>query len=304
MTFDDGQQIRQTLTFNRTIKRMENSKFTVSIMAQHEVQTAINWASHEGRNSGINDASAFYAADVTGFWVGKYEDTPIATISAVKYGKSFGFMGLYIVHEAFRGKGFGMKMWETAISSLRGRNIGLDGVLAQQENYKKSGFKLAHRNIRFAGKSTTTQMPASSFVEAKNIHFQDLENYDKTFFPAERSAFLKAWVSPQNTHTLAIVENSKIVGYGSIRTCERGFKIGPLNAENGDLACDLFLALTARIPEASDIFLDVPEPNKNAILLAQKFGMTPVFETARMYTNEFPPMPLEKIYGITTFELG
>lgn len=273
-------------------------------MSRDEITTAINWANNEGWNPGINDASAFYAADATGFLVGKYDNRPIATISAVKYGKSFGFIGLYIVDKEFRGHGFGLNIWESAISSLKGRNIGLDGVVAQQDNYKKSGFKLAHRNIRYAGKSTRQPVPTSTLIEAKNIDFQELENYDKEFFPAERSIFLKEWISPKNSHTLAIIEKSKIVGYGSIRPCARGFKIGPLNAENSDLAFDLFLALTALIPEDSEIFLDVPEPNKQAIALAQKAGMLPVFETARMYTKEFPQLPLEKIYGITTFELG
>lgn len=286
------------------MKPIDNSKFTISVMSRDELNTAITWVAKEGWNPGINDASAFYAADATGFLVGKYDETPIATISAVKYGQSFGFIGLYIVHEAFRGNGFGFKMWESAISSLRGRNIGLDGVLAQQDNYKKSGFKLAHRNIRFAGKSTRQQIPVSTVVDAKYINFQGIEEYDRAFFPEQRSIFLREWIDPKNSHTLAIIEQSKIIGYGSIRACEHGFKIGPLNAENSDLAFDLFLALTARIPEGSEVFLDVPEPNPKAIHLAQKAGMTAVFETARMYTKEFPQLPLEKIYGITTFELG
>jgi hypothetical protein len=32
--------------------------------------------------------------------------------------------------------------------------------------------------------------------------------------------------------------------------------------------------------------------------------MNVVFETARMYTSDFPQLPLEKIFGVTTFELG
>jgi ribosomal protein S18 acetylase RimI-like enzyme len=277
--------------------------YKISIMSQSEISTAINWARDEGWNPGIHDAAAFYQADPTGFLAGKYNDQIIATISAVKYGSHFGFIGLYIVKDSFRGKGFGFKLWEAAIASLSGRNIGLDGVLAQQNNYKKSGFKLAHRNIRFAGKSTKSTLTTRA-IAAEYIAFKDIANYDSQFFPAERSAFLKYWISQENSQTLAIVEDSKILGYGSIRACDRGFKIGPLNAETSDIAVELFLALTATIPEESEIFLDVPEPNKAAIALAQKFGMTPIFETARMYTKNFPDLPLEKIFGITSFELG
>jgi ribosomal protein S18 acetylase RimI-like enzyme len=277
--------------------------YKISIMSQSEISTAINWARDEGWNPGIHDAAAFYQADPTVFLAGKYYDQIIATISAVKYGSHLGFIGLYIVKDAFRGKGFGFKLWEAAIASLSGRNIGLDGVLAQQNNYKKSGFKLAHRNIRFAGKSTKSTLTTRA-IAAEYIAFKDIANYDSQFFPAERSAFLKYWISQENSQTLAIVEDSKILGYGSIRACDRGFKIGPLNAETSDIAVELFLALTATIPEESEIFLDVPEPNKAGIALAQKFGMTPIFETARMYTKSFPSLPLEKIFGITSFELG
>ena len=281
----------------------EAVNYKISAMSQDELSTAINWAREEGWNPGIHDAAAFYQADPTGFLAGKYNNQIIATISAVKYGSNFGFIGLYIVKEEFRGKGFGFKLWQAAIASLSIRNIGLDGVLAQQYNYKKSGFRLAHRNIRFAGKSVKSTLPTRT-IAAEHIAFKDIAAYDSQFFPAERSAFLKHWIKPENSQTLVITENSRILGYGSIRPCDRGFKIGPLNAETSEIACELFLALTATIPEASEIFLDVPEPNRAAIELAQKFGMTPVFETARMYTKSFPSLPLDKIFGITTFELG
>jgi hypothetical protein len=32
--------------------------------------------------------------------------------------------------------------------------------------------------------------------------------------------------------------------------------------------------------------------------------MTPMFETARMYRGRAPDLPLDRIFGITTFELG
>jgi GNAT superfamily N-acetyltransferase len=282
---------------------IEASNYKISVMSPSDLETAVCWAKNEGWNPGIHDASAFYQADATGFLAGKYNGQIIATISAVKYGADFGFIGLYIVEKNFRGRGFGFKIWQEAISCLANRNIGLDGVLAQQENYKKSGFKLAHRNIRYSGKSIAHQ-PSNRAIATENIDLGKLLKYDSQFFPEDRVEFLKNWISPQNSNTLAIVEDSQILGYGSIRPCHQGFKIGPLNANNPDVAEELFFALTASIPDGSEIFLDVPEPNKNAIQLAEKSGMTAVFETARMYTKKFPNLSLNKIFGITTFELG
>jgi hypothetical protein len=35
-----------------------------------------------------------------------------------------------------------------------------------------------------------------------------------------------------------------------------------------------------------------------------RHGLVPVFETARMYSGAIPDEPVERIYGVTTFELG
>jgi len=48
----------------------------------------------------------------------------------------------------------------------------------------------------------------------------------------------------------------------------------------------------------------VPEPNRAGAKLAARHGISPVFETARMYRGIAPALPLDGIYRITTFELG
>jgi hypothetical protein len=52
------------------------------------------------------------------------------------------------------------------------------------------------------------------------------------------------------------------------------------------------------------VFLDVPEPNDLALRAAEARGMVPVFETARMYKSEAPSIAHDRIWGITSFELG
>ena len=65
----------------------------------------------------------------------------------------------------------------------------------------------------------------------------------------------------------------------------------------------LFRDLAARVA-GETVFLDVPLPNAAAVALAEGHGMQPVFETARMYTGEPPHIDLDRIFGVTTFELG
>jgi len=40
------------------------------------------------------------------------------------------------------------------------------------------------------------------------------------------------------------------------------------------------------------------------VALAKETGLAPVFETARMYTAPVAPLRLERVFGVTTFELG
>ena len=48
----------------------------------------------------------------------------------------------------------------------------------------------------------------------------------------------------------------------------------------------------------------MPEPNAAAAPLAERYGMKPSFETARMYTGPVRDLVLPTVYGITSFELG
>ena len=65
----------------------------------------------------------------------------------------------------------------------------------------------------------------------------------------------------------------------------------------------LFRALCGNAPQ-QPVFIDIPAPNSHAKALVERYGMTSVFPTARMYRGHAPVLPLERIYGLTTLELG
>jgi GNAT superfamily N-acetyltransferase len=274
-------------------------------MTANEVNDiAVQWAGEEGWNPGLNDAQVFYNTDTKGFFVGLSDNIPIACISTVSYGNNFGFLGFYIVKKEFRGKGYGFKIWNRALEYLANQNIGLDGVIAQQPNYIKSGFKLAYRNIRFEGIAKTNSGNCDGIFSCSEQHFEQLAKYDSNLFPVIRTKFLEFWVKQQEAATFVSLENETINGYATIRKCKVGYKIGPLFADNNDVANSLFVAANKFAGEGSNIYLDTPEVNVNAVNLAENYGMKKVFETARMYTKEKPNINLNNIYGVTTFELG
>jgi len=273
-------------------------------MTRKEVDIAIDWAAAEGWNPGFYDANCFYAADPNGFLIGLLGDEPIATISVVRYGDSFAFLGFYIVKPEYRGQGYGIQIWNAGLARLTGRNMGLDGVVAQQDNYKKSGFTLAYRNIRYQGTGGGYFSTALEIVQLSTLSFDEICAYDKPFFPDNRAKFLKRWIDQPRSTALGIMQNRALAGYGVMRVCRSGYKIGPLFADSAVVAERLFLALKAHAPENAPLFLDTPEVNPAAVDLAKRHNMTPVFETARMYMGKSPDLPLNRLFGVTTFELG
>jgi hypothetical protein len=187
---------------------------------------------------------------------------------------------------------------------LQGRKIALDGVVEQQHNYRKSGFRLHCRNRRYEGTNSNHQ-PSVHAVPASSVSFERMAEYDRAFFPAPRGTFLKNWLTLEGSDALAYMDNNEIRGYGVIRECGVGYKVGPLFADNVTIAEQLLGSLLALIPQGSKYYLDVTELNQAAIELAEKkYNMTMVFETARMYTGDTPSISPERTFGITTFELG
>lgn len=271
-------------------------------LTAREADTAVDWAAREGWNPGLADTAAFLAQDHNAFR-GLFVDGALAaTLSAAAYEGGFTFIGFYICRPDLRGRGLGYRLWQETLRGTGG-TLGLDGVLAQQANYAKSGFVLSHRNIRFGGAAPAGAAADPRVAPFAPAHRDGVARMDRDCFGFPRPTFLDAWLAPPHGRALVFPAGGTVRGFGVIRQCREGHKIGPLFAEDAEVADALFRALVAHVPGAP-VFLDVPEPNAAARTLAEATGLAPVFETVRMYRGPAPDLPLGRIFGITTFELG
>lgn len=272
-----------------------------------ELDIALEWAADEGWNPGRHDAEAFRAADPEGFYGLEVDGQLIGCGSIASYNRRLGFVGLFIVRQEWRGRGLGSQLWRALISRLRDRidadaPAALDGVFAMQDYYARSGFVFSHRNLRMEGVGRPGETDAG-LVELATIPFLDVCAYDHIHFGAERPEFLRRWIQPKDGLGLGFLSAGKLAGMGVIRPCVRGFKIGPLFANNAEIAEKLFLALSSHATKQA-IFLDIPENNPEAVALAARHGLTECFGCARMVMGPPHRIPWERIYGVTTFELG
>ena len=281
---------------------MEDDSFRVRTMLPGEVALAVDWAAAEGWNPGLADASCFAAAAPDGFLLGEFAGAPAAILSVVNYDEHFSFLGFYIVRPDLRGRGLGLRIWQAGMARAGPRAIGLDGVVAQKDNYRKSGFVFAYNNIRYGGWVAPRVEATPTTVSLAEVPFDLIARDDTTVFPAARPTFLNTWIAAPGHVGRALIRDRRLVAWGVIRPCRTGRKIGPLIADDRDAAEAVFAALVR--PAGGQVFLDVPQPNGAAVALATAHGFAAVFETARMYSGPIQPVSLERVYGVTTFELG
>ncbi|HEV7258651.1 MAG TPA: GNAT family N-acetyltransferase [Bosea sp. (in: a-proteobacteria)] len=265
-----------------------------------EVEQLIDWAAAEGWNPGLNDAAVFRATDSEGFIGAFVAGEMAAGISAVGYGATYGFIGLYISREDMRGQGHGKAVWDAGMAHLNGRTIGLDGVDEQFENYCRKGFAPAYRTVRFGGTFAGRTTDRATLAAVTTELIPQILAFDRRSFPEARDRFLARWLAPPNLACVAVSAEA-VTGYGVMRKCRSGWKIGGLSAIDDRTAASLVQHLAASAD--GDIFIDVPTARQQFIDFLSESGLRPGFETTRMYLGKQIPLAPE-LFGVTTLELG
>ena len=289
-----------------------SKRLDIRQMARQEVDQLIGWAAQEGWNPGLHDAEAFWATDPDAFIAAELDGELIGGGAITSYAGEFGFMGFFIVRPQFRGHGYGNTLWHARRDRLlkrlhSGASIGMDGVFEMQAYYAKGGFSFSHRDIRYRadilGQADVVTGSSDQIIPISKVPFDQLAEYDRTCFPAPRPAFLKAWIAQPTALSLGCLREGNICGYGVVRRCRDGSKIGPLFADDLLAALKLYAHL-ADFASGQPLFLDVPENNSHALELVRRYGMVEAFGCARMYLGPAPDIAHHRVYGVTTFELG
>ncbi|MFC7609439.1 GNAT family N-acetyltransferase [Teichococcus aestuarii] len=268
-----------------------------------EMPLLVEWAAAEGWNPGLADAATFHAADAEGFLLAEVAGLPVACLSAVRQGRSMassastssarigaerGLAGLVAGgHGAAGGARGGAGRRGGAAGELRA--LRLRPGMAQCPLWGRGA---ARRRWGGGGGGAGG---LGALRRARGAGCAGVPG-------ATRGAAARRLTAPGH-RALAVRDGAGAVrGFGVLRPCREGAKIGPLTATGAPFARALFNALAEGAP--GPVFLDLPEPNAAALALAGEAGMAPAFETARMYRGPAPALPLDEIFGLMSFELG
>ncbi|MEV0441486.1 GNAT family N-acetyltransferase [Streptomyces spectabilis] len=285
---------------------MENpapGRLDITTATLDDWRVVTGWAADEGWNPGLRDAGSFFAQDPEGFFIGRVDGEPVSAISVVNYSASYAFLGFYLVRPDARGLGHGIATWRAALAHAGDRTVGLDGVPAQQDNYRRSGFELRHRSMRYVGPVLPSGPVAPHVRPVGDLGPEAVAAYDGSCCPADRPRFLASWLTTPGHRALACVADGRVTGYGVLRPARDAARIGPLFADTRADAEALLDALVADL-DGAPVAVDVPESHASAVALVEARGMKPTFATARMYTGPVREFAQDKVFGITTLELG
>lgn len=294
---------------------MQETDLIIRQISQAEVYELITWATLEGWNPGRYDGETLWSFDRHAFIAAQLDNELIGGGAIINYQGAFGFMGLFIVKPEHRGKGYGRKLWHARKKRLLARlepdaSIGMEGVPEMVRFYEKGGFSSrGHtKRMRFE-KHQNKQIPTYNDPQVSgldSVPFDQILDFDRQCFPADRAAFLKALLSTPETQAWIYRKRERedlIDGYVIVRRAIEGFRIGPLFARTPKVAEALFDQ--ARQHTGKDvIFIDIPEKNASAQHAFSKYKLDEVFGCERMYLGRSPDLNEDFVYGLSSFEAG
>ncbi|NCD34892.1 MAG: GNAT family N-acetyltransferase [Spartobacteria bacterium] len=267
-------------------------------------EAIFTWVAGLGWNPGIHDGDCLMATDPDGMFLAELNGAPVGCATAIAYDATFGFVGALVVDPALRGRAqsFMRRIYHHVNAYMGNRCVGLDAMPITQKFFAGTGSIPAYRHIRYDGILPGGDM-SSDIVPLATVPFADVLTYDAACFPACRERFLRHWLDTYGAGGFACLRHGSLVGFGILRQALRGYRVGPLLADDVEAAEQILHAMSI-ISGDSPVALDVPEPNATAISMAERMGLKRGFDTMRMYTKAIPERPLERIFGIASYEFG
>ncbi|CAN7592646.1 N-acetyltransferase [Agrobacterium tumefaciens] len=225
----------------------------------------------------------------------------VGTAMATILGDTCATVNMVIVDESMRGRGLGRQLMGAALDAAENRECRLVATADGLPLYEKLGFAACGEVLQHQGIPAATDRP-EGVTWAETIDPAELAALDAQAFGADRTALFAALAD--RARFALVQEHGVIKGFAALRAFGRGEVIGPVVAENAEIAKDLIAFVFSERPGAF-LRVDTTADTGLAPWLAERgLGHVGGGIAMRRSKTEIPADKKLKTFALTSQALG
>jgi GNAT superfamily N-acetyltransferase len=288
-----------------------HSSLPVSLrqMRFEDLEAAMELKNTEGWNQTLSDWELFLEISPESCLVATYQDKVIGTVTGISYENSVAWIGMMLVNRAFRGHGVSKTLMAAVIKTLSAvSSIKLDATPAGYPVYEKLGFKeeyaLCRMTIDMWSKPVLDESHWNHVIPLNADNIREIFAFDKEAFGSDRSRVLIHAQSQQPDLACMYKQEGRVSGFLLARKGTRYTHMGPLVAENLEVA-KILLDYACGHARYVPLVLDVPDSNSKWFSWLETCGFRKQRDLHRMFlkSNLHPGIP-ERCFLIGGPEFG
>jgi ribosomal protein S18 acetylase RimI-like enzyme len=221
-----------------------------------------------GWNQTEADWRAHLDLDPAGCFVAELAGEPVGTAVLTSYGTDFGWIGMVLVHPAFRRRGAAAALLDATRAYARERGLArvrLDATPDGRRVYLTQGFVDEYALTRYRGRAT---VPPGAAAPLGSV--AELVEWDAARFGTDRGGVLRELVGRPGSRTFT-VHKGGLAGYVVTRRGAAATQLGPWLADDRDTAAVLLHTALAGVD--GEVIVDVPLVNRVANDLVTAAGL-------------------------------
>jgi GNAT superfamily N-acetyltransferase len=233
----------------------------------------------------------------------------VATATLSSYGDRLGWVGMVLVDQEHRRRGYGTTMLDAVISlgqQVGIPTLGLDATDLGRPLYEKRGFVAGLPINRWMGEATART--GGGAVTPGQSDWNDILSLDRELLGVDRSPLLRMIAVEAGVIARIVRKSGQLAAFAPARPGRTASHIGPVIARNSDAAAlviDALLDELSRRGERLPIMIDIPGATPLEEIAAQRG-----FSIKRRLTRMFRPgvlpnfPPSGAAVAASGFELG
>jgi GNAT superfamily N-acetyltransferase len=290
---------------------MESGEFEIRGMQLNDLEHALRLSTQAGWNQNAQDWRRIYYLCGNSCFAGKVDGQLVATGALVSYENKCGWIGVMLVDEKYRKRGYGSALLSRLVQAADEMElewVGLDATDMGEPLYRKRGFRPVGGVDRWRLQKPHRPIAIAGIREFdSNYDEETVRKLDWAASGMERRELLHHLYQDarRNEGSFIVCDQNGLLGFGCARPRRNGPQIGPVVAASPDIAAAIVSALLERTnpSEQSPVLIDVPRGSGiGSWLIGQGFEVTRrLTRMARGYTEGGNP---KLLFAIAGFEYG